>query len=238
MSFSLVSVSLAGLALSTLFYGMYCVLFLISTYLLIRKFDAEAQTGFKQTNSSGRNSVYRTTVFNFSILLFVLVTSHWMTVLTRVFLAFRDPRGAETFFGDLRGSTAVAENIILSFCITLGDSLIIHRRKSVLIVPVLSLLALMVMITWRIWTVSRPTTTYLLSHSADINVSSVWAVLFFVAYHIQSNVQLTIIEAAPAIVGFVNALIQTRVGLGWTSEQMGVSTESTLNIRFAASGHA
>lgn len=46
-----------------------------------------------------------------------------------------------------------------------------------------------------------------------------WAVFFAVAYETESNVQSCVIQTAPALVGIVNALIHTRVGLGWTSEQ-------------------
>jgi len=198
----LISVSLAGLALSTLFYRMYFVLFFISTYLLVRRSDAEAQHSKSATGSYKRNSMFKTVVFTLSLLLFVLVTSHWVTTLVRVFLAFQDQSGAEVFFGDLRKSTAVAQDILLAFCVFLGDSFIIYRlwvvwsdRRLVLVVPVLSLLGFAVgslvanhvawrdsdiltnqgltygllctlltnvyctvMISWRLWTVSRRTT--------------------------------------------------------------------------------
>ena len=46
-----------------------------------------------------------------------------------------------------------------------------------------------------------------------------WAVFFSITYETHSNLQSSVIQTAPALVGIVNALIHTRVGLGWLSEQ-------------------
>ncbi|KAJ7616070.1 hypothetical protein FB45DRAFT_935232 [Roridomyces roridus] len=259
MSFSIVSLNLAGLALSTFFYGIYFVLFFISMYLLMRR----SQTG---------ESIYRTAVFNSALLLFILITSHWIMILARIFLAFQEERNAELFLADSRQSTALAQNTIVVFCTLIGDSLIIHRlwvvwsgSKLVLIFPVVSLLGLTVdsfvsdyvnwryadvfanpslkvgavltlltnvyctaLITWRIWAVTRrsmPVGGTNLMHFLVIWIESTafhafWAILFFVLYQAESEFQYIVIEAVPEVVGFVNTLIHTRVGLGWTSEQM------------------
>ena len=46
-----------------------------------------------------------------------------------------------------------------------------------------------------------------------------WAAFFTVTYEVKSTVGSFVLETAPATVGIVNALIHTRVGLGWTREQ-------------------
>jgi hypothetical protein len=45
-----------------------------------------------------------------------------------------------------------------------------------------------------------------------------WVIFFTVTYQTNSNLGSFVLETAPAIIGIVNALIHTRVGLGWTSE--------------------
>ncbi|KAJ7647939.1 hypothetical protein FB45DRAFT_1052344 [Roridomyces roridus] len=58
------------------------------------------------------------------------------------------------------------------------------------------------------------------SYTAEQDAEEFWAILFFVLYQAESEFQYIVIEAVPEVVGFVNTLIHTRVGLGWTSEQM------------------
>ncbi|KAJ7649018.1 hypothetical protein DFH06DRAFT_1475989 [Mycena polygramma] len=99
-----------------------------------------------------------------------------------------------------------------------------------------------VFIAWKIWTITKASMPSLasgtsLNHFIVIVVESAglyacWAVFFGVTYEVQSNLQSTVTQTAPALVGIVNALIQTRVGLEWTSEQAeGLSCPSS--IKFA-----
>ncbi|KAJ6462451.1 hypothetical protein C8R45DRAFT_526007 [Mycena sanguinolenta] len=82
-------------------------------------------------------------------------------------------------------------------------------------------------ITWKIWTVTKaamPSDGTKLRHFIVIVVESagmysVWVVFFAVTFQLHSNLQSSVIQTAPALIGIVNALIHTRVGLGWTSEQ-------------------
>jgi len=45
-----------------------------------------------------------------------------------------------------------------------------------------------------------------------------WTVFFGVTFYLKCNVQLVVVETTPTVIGIVNSLIQTRVGLGLTSE--------------------
>ncbi|KAF7364149.1 hypothetical protein MSAN_01074100 [Mycena sanguinolenta] len=82
-------------------------------------------------------------------------------------------------------------------------------------------------ITWKIWTVTKaamPSDGTKLRHFVIIviesaGIYSIWVVFFAVTFQVQSNLQSSIIQTGPALIGLVNALIHTRVGLGWTSEQ-------------------
>ncbi|KAJ7723129.1 hypothetical protein B0H16DRAFT_1599049 [Mycena metata] len=95
---------------------------------------------------------------------------------------------------------------------------------------------------WKIWTVTRsssPSGGTNLRHFLVIVVESaalyaLWAVLFVVAFETKSNLQLIIIQAGPELIGLVNALIMTRVGLGWTSEHIEETTYQSALV-FAAS---
>ncbi|KAJ7768893.1 hypothetical protein B0H16DRAFT_1716093 [Mycena metata] len=84
---------------------------------------------------------------------------------------------------------------------------------------------------WKIWTItgitklSLPSGGAKLRHLLVIIVESaalyaLWAALFLVAFEMQSNLQMVLMQAGPELIGVVNALIMTRVGLGWTTEQI------------------
>ncbi|KAJ6537752.1 hypothetical protein B0H19DRAFT_373569 [Mycena capillaripes] len=274
MAFTLIAVNLATLALGSLFYGIYLVLFFISMYLLLRRYNATHTSHKSRQNSS----VFKSTVFISANLLFLVVTAHWTTIVYRSFIAYvalqkGDGDEAEAFFNDHTQISEVIQNCFISLAILVGDSLIIHRlwvvwnhNKLVLVVPAVSTITQTVgsfvslnitlhstdvfgnpllgmgtvltlvtnvyctaFITWKIWRITKQSMPYLssgtnLSHFLVIVVESAgiyacWAVLFGVTYGTQSNLQSTVIQTVPALVGIVNALIHTRVGLGWTSEQ-------------------
>ncbi|KAJ7444736.1 hypothetical protein B0H11DRAFT_2088242 [Mycena galericulata] len=254
---------------------MYAVLFFISMYLLVRKY----QSTHTSQKSRKNGSVFKSTVFVSAIFLFLVVTGHW-TIIIRA--------EAEIFFADQAEVTAVAQNSVLGIAVFIGDSLIIHRlwvvwarSKLVLVVPSVSIIAMTVssftstytlshtseifrdpwlkvatimtlvtniyctaFITWKIWTITQisiPSDGTNLRHFLIIIVESagfyaLWAALFGFCYMYQSNLQLTMIQAGPPVVGLVNALIHTRVGLGWTSEQMQGMPAPSTPLRFAARG--
>ncbi|KAJ7441655.1 hypothetical protein B0H11DRAFT_2204729 [Mycena galericulata] len=289
MTLSLNSVNLATLAVATLFYGMYAVLFFISMYLLVRKYHSTHTSQKSRKNGS----VFKSTVFVSAILLFLVVTVHWTIIVYRAFFGFvslNQGVEAEIFFADQTKVTAVVQNSVLAVAVFIGDWLIIHRlwvvwasSKLVLVVPSVSIVATTVssfistyntshtsdifgdpwlkfgtimtlvtnmyctaFITWKIWTITRismPSDGTNLRHFLIIVIESagfyaLWAVLFGVCYESQSNLQLILIQTGPTVVGLVNALIHTRVGLGWTSEQMQrVPDPSTpLRFKFSARG--
>ncbi|KAJ7174855.1 hypothetical protein C8R46DRAFT_1347875 [Mycena filopes] len=80
---------------------------------------------------------------------------------------------------------------------------------------------------WRIWSVTRLSVAAggsKLRHFLTVVVESaalyaIW-IVFAIVFATKSNVELILIEAGPELIGLVNALIMTRVGLGWTSEQI------------------
>ncbi|KAJ7801526.1 hypothetical protein B0H14DRAFT_2895257 [Mycena olivaceomarginata] len=260
MSLTLSSVNLATLAIGSLFYGMYSVLFAISMYLLLRRHTA--------TNPSRKAaSVFTSVIFLSAIVLFLVVTGHWTMIVYRAFLAFLSSQnGSETelFYLNNIQLTYRAMNILTTTSIVIGDALIIHRlwvvwakSRLVVVFPICSVIAFIVgsgisthrvelsktifsdpwltasiimtlvnniyctaLISWRIWA-----TTKLSIASDGINLRF-WVIFFTVTYQTNSNLGSFVLETAPAIIGIVNALIHTRVGLGWTSEpKQGPPTE-------------
>ncbi|KAJ7692247.1 hypothetical protein B0H17DRAFT_1061662 [Mycena rosella] len=83
-----------------------------------------------------------------------------------------------------------------------------------------------VLITYKIWNITRVARPIGGSNLRDFLVIVVesaaiyasWAVFFIATYQTRSLVQFFVIQAAPEVVGVVNALIHTRVGLGWAVE--------------------
>ncbi|KAJ7768098.1 hypothetical protein DFH07DRAFT_954670 [Mycena maculata] len=286
----LVSMQLASLALGSIFYGMYAVLFCVSMFLLVGRHNSTHTTYTSRENGSAFTSM----VFVSATILFLVVTLHWTTLVYRTFVgfvSFRQGTEAEVFFADQKQPTQVGLNCLFALSIPIGDSLIIHRlwvvwaySRSIVVVPAISTIILTisgfvatynnwlspddvfsnpwvgygavmtlltnfyctVFITWKIWAMTRRSMPvhgtnlrhflvilvesaglytcidFVLSYMLDFlthNLRS-WALVFVVTYQIKSLLQLTLIQAAPPLVGLVNALIHTRVGLGWTSEQM------------------
>ncbi|KAJ7259940.1 hypothetical protein B0H12DRAFT_1322340 [Mycena haematopus] len=83
--------------------------------------------------------------------------------------------------------------------------------------------ALITLKIWDITRVARPIGGASLRGFLVIVVESAaiyasWAIFFTVTYQTRSLVQFIVIQGAPEVVGIVNALIHTRVGLGWAIE--------------------
>ncbi|KAJ7465967.1 hypothetical protein FB451DRAFT_1041075 [Mycena latifolia] len=282
MPLTLLFVNLATVAIASVFYGMYFILFFISMYLLLRK-----RNKIHPSNTPLKGAhIFGSMVFISAVFLFLVVTSHWITIVYRAFLAFVHFRGgsaAETFYSDNAQPSYRILNVFLTLSIFTGDTMIIYRlwvvwsyRRLVTLVPICTLtlftgcVLLLIMesttvvsaisahiiehsptvfsdvwltvasvftlitniyctifIAWRIWTITKasvPTDAPNLRNFLAIVVESAaiyafWAVLFAIAYESKSNLAESVIQTAPAMVGGVNALIHTRVGLGWSSEQ-------------------
>ncbi|KAJ7726153.1 hypothetical protein DFH07DRAFT_245029 [Mycena maculata] len=82
-------------------------------------------------------------------------------------------------------------------------------------------------ISWKIW---RTTRNLMRSNAVSLRnflaivvesaaIYAFWAAFFTVTYQVKSNLCFLVIETGPGIIGIVNALIHTRVGLGWSVEQ-------------------
>ncbi|KAJ7018837.1 hypothetical protein C8F04DRAFT_1149938, partial [Mycena alexandri] len=289
MSPSLISANLVLFTTAGLFYGMYLVLFSISIYLLVRRHGV-ANTS-QEPHKKG--SILKSTVFLSAILLFVVITAHWIATVYRAFIGFVSIQvrfEVEMFFSDFARPSAVVQDTFLALSFVIGDSMIIYRlwvvwahKKRVLVVPTLTLTAfaigcfistsvvahnsnvfsdpwlkytpILTLITnvyctsfigWKIWTVTRfslPSGETKLRHFLVIVVESaalyaLWAVLFVVAFETKSNLQLIVIQAGPELIGVVNALIMTRVGLGWTSEQREGTGYPSSALVFAATNES
>ncbi|KAJ7825449.1 hypothetical protein B0H13DRAFT_326333 [Mycena leptocephala] len=261
-----VYIAAATLTVGTLFYGIYSVLFFLTIYLFVHRYNAAHSTA----DSRKRNSVFKSVVFGSAILLFVVVTTHWLIIVYRSFLAFGSLERLALGNRPLNEHTLTletAQDSVLSVAIILGDSLITHRlwvvwapNKLVLVVPMLSILALSfssslstyttvhnpdvfsnawlrvkcfsypdnyrLLHGWRIWTVTRIS---LVSEGSNLRrflvivvesaaFYAIWTLFFAIAYATKFSLQVFVITTGPAVVGMVNALIHTRVGLGWASE--------------------
>ncbi|KAJ7768880.1 hypothetical protein B0H16DRAFT_1780969 [Mycena metata] len=305
MAPSLTSANLVLFTAAGLFYGMYLVLFCISTYLLVRRRGGPTASDERRK----RGSIFTSMLFLSAILLFVVITVHWIATVYRAFIGFvctPTTLEAELYFGDLATPAAVIQDAFLVLSYVIGDSMIVSvaefdndtraglkipskiyrlwvvwiHNKLVLVVPIITLTAFTVVssvstsvvshsrsvfddpllkytpiltlitnvyctsfIGWKIWTITRlslPSGGTKLRHFLVIVVESaalyaLWAVLFLVAFETKSNLQVVVIQAGPELIGLVNALIMTRVGLGWTSEQIH-GTPYPSALIFAASG--
>ncbi|KAJ7758818.1 hypothetical protein DFH07DRAFT_940227 [Mycena maculata] len=82
------------------------------------------------------------------------------------------------------------------------------------------------LISWKIWFTTKFSIAsngnnlqkFLVIVVESAGIYAIWVILFSVTYEPNSNLASFFLETTPAVVGIVNALIHTRVGLGWTSE--------------------
>ncbi|KAJ6615217.1 hypothetical protein B0H10DRAFT_2041773 [Mycena sp. CBHHK59/15] len=290
MSASLLSVNLATLACSSLFYGIFLVLFATSMYLLVGRY----RVNHPSRTSPKDRSVFLSTVFIAAICLFVAITAHWVTTVYRAFQAFilfQNGDFALEFYADTTQVTELIQEAFLMVSILIGDSLIIHRlwvvwnhNTLVVLFPICSLAALTMcsavsmytvsrrapaedvfsnpwltsncvltlvtnvystaLITWKIWSIThvvRPIGGSNLREFLVIVVESAaiyasWAIFFTATYETRSNVQFIVIQTAPEVVGIVNALIHTRVGLGWAIAEQQQNRGPSSQLAFARAG--
>ncbi|KAJ7153253.1 hypothetical protein C8R46DRAFT_1119862 [Mycena filopes] len=96
-------------------------------------------------------------------------------------------------------------------------------------------------ITYKIWNITRIARPIGGSNLRDFLVIVVesaaiyatWAIFFTATYQTRSLVQFLVIQAAPEVVGIVNALIHTRVGLGWAIEAQSNNSPPASQMAFA-----
>ncbi|KAJ7811170.1 hypothetical protein B0H14DRAFT_2860981 [Mycena olivaceomarginata] len=121
----------------------------------------------------------------------------------------------------LTAGGAVSTNVIKESNGVVSDPWLIANTVCTLITN----LYCTVLIAWRIWRTTRISVSSdnklrkfltIVVESAAIYV--VWVIFFVVLYVVKSNLQSFAIETGPAVIGIVNALILTRVGLSWTNE--------------------
>ncbi|KAJ7366066.1 hypothetical protein DFH08DRAFT_833430 [Mycena albidolilacea] len=144
---SLPLANLASLVITTLLYGMYFIIFVISIYLMVM----HANPG------RGREKLaplFKSTVFVSGILLFITITADWISVVIRNFqgfIYFNDGLSANTFFSDDSQALSRVDDVFIALSVFIGDAMIIYRlwvvwsfNKIVIVAPVLSLIGLVI----------------------------------------------------------------------------------------------
>ncbi|KAJ7110260.1 hypothetical protein C8R43DRAFT_1139409 [Mycena crocata] len=208
MALIVVYIEAATLTVETLFYGIYSVLFFLSIYLFVLRYNTTHSSPELRKN----NSIFKSVVFKSAILLFVVVTT---LRLYRTFLAF----GALQRFAEGKAplnehtrAWETAQDSVLSVVILLCDSLITHRlwvvwspNRLVLVVPVLSLTVL---------SFSSSLSTYTTVHNPDV-FSNAW---------LKANIALTLITTF-----YCTVFISWKI---WTVTRLSISSERNNLTRF------
>ncbi|EIW79978.1 hypothetical protein CONPUDRAFT_58530 [Coniophora puteana RWD-64-598 SS2] len=142
----LVSVNLATVCIESFLYGIFFVLTVSSVYLLI----------WRSRMSNGghsRSAVFTSPMFVAAIMLFVLITGHWICTVLRLFQAFvmQDPSQALPFYADLSQNSEVIKTAFLMSSLVVGDVMMIYRlwtiwnrNYKIIIFPCLTLVGLTV----------------------------------------------------------------------------------------------
>ncbi|KAJ6554845.1 hypothetical protein B0H19DRAFT_1235968 [Mycena capillaripes] len=111
--------NLASLAIGGPLYGLYLVLYLTSTSVLVQR-----------SNASHTGPLYRSTVFISGLILFIAVTGNFCLVEARAFLGlivFANGTEPTTFYNDNSQITTTVQNIFAALAIITGDFIILVR---------------------------------------------------------------------------------------------------------------
>ncbi|KAF8199352.1 hypothetical protein K438DRAFT_1823461 [Mycena galopus ATCC 62051] len=149
MALTLRTVNLATLVIGSSFYGLYCVLFFISLYLLVlrKSIHDSSQSTTSHRVHKRTSTIFRSFLFTTAILLFVTVTCHWIIIVYRAFLAFGSEGDADAFYSNNKHITFLLLDIFLTVVSAIGDLLILYRlwivwskSKLVVVLPICSML--------------------------------------------------------------------------------------------------
>ncbi|KAJ7664097.1 hypothetical protein B0H17DRAFT_1092308 [Mycena rosella] len=117
----LLSANLAVAVLESFLYGIYLLLLLLALYL-------KAIRHHEPLTATPR---WSSVVFG-ALLLFLLITAHWILNIVRLFMAFNDTgREPEAFYADLSHSTEVAKYAFFVASLSVADFFLIHRLWAV-----------------------------------------------------------------------------------------------------------
>ena len=118
----LVSVNLATVCIESFLYGIFFILSVSSVYLLIWR---------SRTNNGGRHrsAVFTSPMFIAAIILFILITGHWICTFLRLFQAFvlEDSSHALEFYANLAQNSEVIKTAFLMSTLVVGDVMMIYR---------------------------------------------------------------------------------------------------------------
>ncbi|KAJ7364666.1 hypothetical protein DFH08DRAFT_950231 [Mycena albidolilacea] len=133
--------NLAGLAVGGPLYGIYLMLYILSTFLLV-----------KRSTGAPSAPLYRSAIFVSGLVLFIAVTGNWILTVVRPFIGFvvfLNGTAAPAFFDDNSQITTTIQNSFIVVAILVSDGIIIYRlwivwsrNKIVIILPILTLLGL------------------------------------------------------------------------------------------------
>lgn len=150
MTLTLITASLATVAVESMLYGVFLVLAASSMYLHLGRIASQ------QSNSFGSGSVwaYFTPVILGSLCVILTVTGHWILTVTRLFDAFvnfLDGQEPLLYYSDLSLTTEVVKTAFLIATLIISDILFIYRLWTVwghnyyiIIVPCCTVLGLCV----------------------------------------------------------------------------------------------
>ncbi|KAF7364151.1 hypothetical protein MSAN_01074300 [Mycena sanguinolenta] len=265
MSLSLNTVTLITFALGTLFYGMYLVLFFISLYLLLRRNTMhKSRSIFRSTVFGSAICLFIIVTAHWTTIVYqafapgveaqaVFIFAQDGLVTLAVLVG--DSLIIWRLWAVWRSKLVLAIPIVSLTALTISgfiNLIVVLHSADIFTDPLLEVNSWLTLltnvyctafITWKIWIVTKaamPSDGMNLRHLVVIVIESagiylIWVVFFAVIFQVRSNLQSSVIQAAPAVIGIVNALIHTRVGLGWTSEQTGKTPQPPSPLLFARS---
>jgi len=124
---SLVSANLAAGFLESFFYGLFFLLFCTSTYLMAQR-HRHLSLGSRMTVSTA--SLLRNPLFVIAILLFILITAHWVLVVYGSFMAFiyyESGTSPSDFYANLSTPSQIGRTTIFAITLLIADAVFLYR---------------------------------------------------------------------------------------------------------------
>ncbi|KAJ7600509.1 hypothetical protein C8J56DRAFT_766933 [Mycena floridula] len=150
-----ISANLATVPIVSLLYGAFVVLAITSLALGLHRACKPSPTvpkGNKAALRKARLEFFKKPLTMGSIILFMIVTAHWINTFIRLFDAFvnfQDGKVPVVYYGDLSRTSNIVRSITMLTSLIVCDSMIIYRlyivwsyNKVVIIFPTLSLIGL------------------------------------------------------------------------------------------------
>ncbi|KAF7292144.1 hypothetical protein MIND_01241400 [Mycena indigotica] len=181
---------LLNLALGSVLYGIYILLFLVSTYLFVHSRQVPSpRHGTASWGSRASRTVMalKSPIFVSSLVLWLGITTTWTVTVYDSFQAFvlyHDGLNADGYFHRFSRTSGIVKNTAIALSLAIGDAMIIYRlsvvwpNRKILSLAVLSFVGLLISLIATIVNVTKIQSTSRNVGSYDLGIIQAFSIIF------------------------------------------------------------